>query len=373
MPNQQQAHKLPIRRRGNKYQVDFRKIKKGQSTYGSKKDVEQAAQNAWNDHLLAQAVGFDFSPDHRKHAIDAFTILKEFPLESIVQAATEYAEQHDPREQHRTFRQLVDEFLDSRRLSGIAQLTHNSYRWKLDKLALTFGPRDIRKIQAVEFERWLNDRGVSGVTRKDYRNYLSILYRFAESRGYTKRNVGAAIAKVRVVQRSPAVLTASELKKLLDAARAHKEGSMLPYFAIGCFCGLRPYELRRTQWEDIDFKSKEIYVSVSASKTNEDRFVEMQDCLLEWLRRVPAEQRQGTIVFARNSFEKVRRDAGVFDGWEDDVMRHSAASHLYKLTDNATFVTAQMGHGLRVFMNHYKRAVSKADAKSYFDVVPDEQ
>ena len=39
MNNNQRRLKLPIRKRENKYQVDFRKIGLGQKTYDSKSDV----------------------------------------------------------------------------------------------------------------------------------------------------------------------------------------------------------------------------------------------------------------------------------------------------------------------------------------------
>ena len=37
---------------------------------------------------------------------------------------------------------------------------------------------------------------------------------------------------------------------------------------------------------------------------------------------------------------------------------------------NPTYVTALMGHGLSVFMKHYKRAVPKIEAEAYFNVLP---
>ena len=60
-------------------------------------------------------------------------------------------------------------------------------------------------------------------------------------------------------------------------------------------------------------------------------------------------------------------------GLAPDIMRHSAASHLYKLKENPTYVTAQMGHGLGVFMKHYKRAVPETEAQAYFNVLPTDE
>jgi len=79
---------------------------------------------------------------------------------------------------------------------------------------------------------------------------------------------------------------------------------------------------------------------------------------------------QGTIHYSRSEFDAIRKAAGLSGSWGSDIMRHSAASHLYATTQNAALVTAQMGHGLSVFMKHYKRAVTKVDGEAYFHVMP---
>jgi len=78
--------------------------------------------------------------------------------------------------------------------------------------------------------------------------------------------VAAAVTKVKVQRRIPEILTPQQVRSLLFAARKHNLGRMLPYFAIGCLCGLRPWEIRRTFWEDVNLDTKEIYVSPKPAK-----------------------------------------------------------------------------------------------------------
>jgi len=166
-------------------------------------------------------------------------------------------------------------------------------------------------------------------------------------------------------------LTPQEVRSLLFAAKNYQLGAMLPYFAIGCFCGLRPWEIRRTSWSNVDLERKEIYVSPEACKTSQDRYVTIPDNLMAWLEKCTSGgTRKGLIHFSRKEFVAVRKKANVADKWESDIMRHSAASHLYAWTQNATLVTSQMGHSLGVFMKHYKRAVTKTDGELYFQVMP---
>ena len=212
-----------------------------------------------------------------------------------------------------------------------------------------------------------------GTTRQDYRRHLSIFWRYAISRKYTRENAAAAVTKVKITRKPPTILTPQEIRSLLFVARTHNLGQMLPYFAIGCFCGLRPWELRRTSWSNVNISTKEIYVTPEACKTAQDRFVAMPDCLIAWLELLPDSSRKGFIYYARMDFDAIRKKAGLLDKWDRDIMRHSAASHLYGMTQNAALVTAQMGHGLSVFMKHYKHAVTKADGEGYFKVLPTDQ
>ena len=50
---------------------------------------------------------------------------------------------------------------------------------------------------------------------------------------------------------------------------------IVPYLAIGFFAGLRPDEIRRLRWQDIDFTAKEIHVNADTSKTSTERTVQV--------------------------------------------------------------------------------------------------
>ena len=145
---------------------------------------------------------------------------------------------------------------------------------------------------------------------------------------------------------------------------------MLPFFAIGCFAGLRPEEIKRLKWQDIDLVKREIYVPPEVSKIGMDRNVPMSENLVQWLELIPEPARRGEIYWRRAQFETVRRRAKLLSRWTHDVMRHSAASHLFAKTQNYEATLASMGHGLQIFLRHYKRAVSQKQGEEYFDIRP---
>jgi integrase len=321
--------------------------------------------------MTARTTGTTFTSKHRHVATLAFEELGDYPIDALVDAARLYRKQHAPGMTQRTIAALGEEFMRSQHSAGTSEAGLRDYKFKVGKFCSRFGDRLAHEISTVEIEEWMDSHEWAGKSRKQYRGTVRTLFRFAKKRGYIQADPTEGLLTVKVKQRLPSILTPKQTQDLLNAARAYGGGLMLPYFAIGAFAGLRPEEIRRLSWDKIDFDAGEIYVAHEDSKTAQDRFVAMSECLIAWLSEIPAKARSGRLNWSRRAFDDVRRNAGVLDHWDNSVLRHGAASHLYAKTGgNAALVTAQMGHGLDVFLRHYKRAVTKSQAQKYFEITP---
>ena len=135
------------------------------------------------------------------------------------------------------------------------------------------------------------------------------------------------------------------------------------------FAGLRPEEVARLEWCDIDFESRNIRVPASKSKTNTLRNVHIEDNLMAWLD--PYSDLIGK-VRALNWKRKatlVRKKVGI--GSEKDILRHSYGSYwLAANGDNAT-LQSYMGHAhVTTYFDHYHHAVRKKDALGFWAIMP---
>jgi integrase len=390
--NTTSKHKLPVKPRGQRWRVDFRKLPapnrpdkcktSGQLTFKTKALADTAAQAAWDDWQSAQHNATTMNDRRRKLAVEAFAILKEYPDAAIVEAARMYRERIGANSEAKTIEEAAAEYLNS--LSGsVTELTlKNDYRVKFRHLTEGLGERDMQSVTETDLEQWLDSRKPSAKYRDDIRNRLVTFWEFAIQRRYVKHNAAKGLAKMSRAKRKklskipPAIMEAGEVKRLLDAAADLRGGQMLPYFAVCALCGLRPYEARRIAWEHIHLEQKEIYVPAEATKTGDDREVEMPACLVAWLEQIPADKRRGTLPYTRNGFDTVRDNAGVKDRWQEpkghDILRHSAASHHFRLHNNAERTGAAMGHDVLTFRKHYKsRVKTRTEAEAYFDVWPE--
>ncbi len=335
------------------------------------KTESEAQANAEKMRLERKQIGLDairLKEEDKHDAAKAVRLLNG--LVTLEEAAKFYINHHTPSTLKKKVMDVYDEFMASKQHAGLSDMTVRGYMWKLGRFTRDFGDRALTSVTPGEIEAWMNSNSFHGQNRADYRRHLTIFYRFAISRKYAIDNMASAVSKVNVARKIPAVLTPAEVEQLLLSASRYHQGRMLPYFAIGCFCGLRPWELRKLAWADINFETKEIYISPDVAKTGQDRFVTMPDNLMEWLKSIPGVMKTGTLFYSRNSFNDIREKAELFDKWQIDVMRHSAASHLYAMTQNAAQVTAQMGHGLSVFMRHYRKTVSQREGEAYFRILP---
>ena len=196
---------------------------------------------------------------------------------------------------------------------------------------------------------------------------MVLAFNFAVRSGYAAANPAVGAAKAKVVGEAPGILTISEAARLLEAATP----DVLPYLAIGLFAGLRPAEIDRLDWSEIDFESGLIEVKAAKSKTAQGRFVTMQPNLREWL--MPVRKHSGNVTPQngfRQSFDQARDAAGIND-WPENALRHSFASYHLAHFKNAASTALELGHhDCRITFAHYRELVRPKEAERYWNIKP---
>src|SRR5258707_13791780 len=109
-----------------------------------------------------------------------------------------------------------------------------------------FTPQDI--------ERWIESLNVGPQTQNNFRAVLSSMWTFAARRGYAPSNIVQLIDKSSVVRDHVPIFTVDELKRLLESSSIE----FLPVLALGAFAGLRPEEINKLRWENVDFEDRTI-------------------------------------------------------------------------------------------------------------------
>ena len=109
------------------------------------------------------------------------------------------------------------------------------------------------------------------------------------------------------------------------------------------WAGVRPAELARLTWDDIDWQEKVINMRPHHTKTGGCRHVTIHPVLMEWLKK--SKSRTGKICPPNwmNRWRQLREAAGIHT-WQQDVLRHTFASYHLKYWHNIDKLQAEMGH-----------------------------
>jgi integrase len=192
------------------------------------------------------------------------------------------------------------------------------------------------------------------------------MFGFATGRGYASQNPAAAAAKAKQIDSEVGILTVAQTAKLLESAGA----AIVPFIAIGAFAGLRPEELARLSWDEIDLEANLIEVKARKSKTARRRHIKIQPNLAKWLTGHAKEMGRVAPINLRKEMKIAREKAGISD-WPNNALRHGFASyHLAKFQD-AGALALEMGHtDSDMLFAHYRQLVKPRDAARYWNIVP---
>jgi len=285
---------------------------------------------------------------------------------ALADAAQFYLQHTEPAGGTRTVRELLDEYLDAKKQAGRRADTLREGRSRLGRFSRDFGSQSVHQIAAHDLEKWLDLQGYRGQTRANFKRVFTGFWNYALKRKLVTYNPAAAIEKPSIDEKIPEIFTPQEAAQLLAAAQKNVP-AMVPYFALGLLAGIRPAELQKLDWANIDLGARRVRVVPETAKKRRMRYVDISPNLHAWL--LPYRQDSGVIYHDRHKFDLVRREAGV--RWAHDIMRHSFGSYHLAHHDNAALTSLQMGHqGTSVLFNHYRDLVKREDAAKFWAIEP---
>ena len=281
-------------------------------------------------------------------------------------------------------KQLVDEFLEHKERQrllgekGASERTINDYRHRLGHVAEHFNEVPLAEFRERDFEDWILNRGdVRGLTRT-----TKALFSYAVSKQYIPEN---PIKKKTPAPKigKPSILSEEDWQSLASIAitsQDHRntnrgeEIDLLACVVLGLWCGLRPEaELKRLDWSDVNIEDG--FVNIHDDwKVKIGRHVTIPECAKSLLRE--CRLKEGPVVPQKNfrrRWDWLRKEAGVYDSWESDIMRHTFASMHYAYHRDKKQVENELGHCnssmLRHYINHGVKMRKQAEAFFKYKII----
>lgn len=217
-----------------------------------------------------------------------------------------------------------------------------------------FFRRRARAVSNEDIQEILDSVFPTPQQRRKARAILHSIFSYAEKRRWVNFNPVSATTTPHVREKEIVPLSLKEIRALLRASRCYEDGSCLIPLGLMLFGGIRPREVARLRWGDIDLEENVVRILPCNSKTGGRRHVTihkpLRKLLLEHKRKIEDWNLSRELIVPRN-FDKrwlrVRKQAGWNIGgntWQQDVLRHTFASYHAKYFKNFHLLQQEMGH-----------------------------
>ena len=230
--------------------------------------------------------------------------------------------------------------------------------------------RNFSELSVSECEEWLNAAFHSNPQFNKARTMLHGLFEFALRREWCDKNPIKRIERKKVVEKEIQPLKLAETKRLIKTAQRES-----PVYAVVAallvYTGIRPREVRRLTWRDIDTEEQTITVRSQCSKTGGVRQVEIPPVLNRLL--ITHKSQNSSHICPtdwQRRWRKIRDNSGFRGCWVQDVLRHTYASFHAKNYADLPRLQLNMGHrDQSLLRSRYinMRGISRIEAKSFFN------
>jgi integrase/recombinase XerD len=323
---------------------------------------------------------FALSVGQRWAAVESFRLLEKVGAgdpAQLLDVVREHLKRHPLAGNARTLDDVRKEVVARKAKLGRSDRHVAGLDYKLRCLVTAIGNKPITAITTADLQAEVEEHpDWKPTTVHSTTQAWKIALNFAVKRGYLVENPANKLELPQIVHGEPSIFRVEEVKRLMAATLFSDRDSMLPecraWLAIGMFAGLRPSEIDRLEWQNVDLTTATIRVKAATAKDRDRRVVEMAPNLVAWLR--PLARASGLVL--RQPSAKLRAAARAVLGlkeWPADVMRHTYASYHFGAHQNEALTKQQMGHwgdDGRLLRHHYLVPVSKPVALKFWGTVP---
>lgn len=213
------------------------------------------------------------------------------------------------------------------------------------------GVEDCRRLLGAAF-------GASASSYKKGRAILHSIFSFGIRRGWCDANPVDKIEAPEIREKTIVPLSPKEVERLEATALLPEHRSMRFSLHLMLYSGLRPYEVRRLEPEDICRETREIIIRPVVSKTGGGRVVPLRSHALKSEMMIPGNWEV--------RWRRLRRAAG-FTRWSADVCRHTFASYHAAYFRDLAALQSEMGHmNLHLLRSRYVSPIRSSEARLFW-------
>lgn len=267
--------------------------------------------------------------------------------------------------QPKTTKQVADEVVASKCAANRREEYTDSLAYYLSVFIKRWETRPLEQITSTEIETRLHEiaGNQSDNSRQTWFNRVNTMFAYAKRRGIIKENPVDRLERISVDRKDPLILTVEQSRLLLATCPTVCK----PYLVLGLFAGIRPGgELMKLTWEHINLETGTVAINFPKVRKHR-RVVHLEPIAIELLKAHPV--KSGLVAPSKSTVRRWKRKARKTIGykkWPQDILRHTAASFLIALHDDAAKVARLLGNSPHILLTHYVVPVTKEDCLKFW-------
>lgn len=270
------------------------------------------------------------------------------------------------------FARAIERFLEQKK--DLRPASYREYKSVLRRMlreSPEYASRNVRSIRVKECLEMISKGNPSVHSFDKARRLLHCFFAYALQHNWCSENPVSRLQVRKKKELTVPVLRLTEISRLLNSVEKPEHRDCAAAVGLMLWAGLRPTEVTRLRWVEVDLEDMAVRVLPRVSKTGGARLVSIQPILLRWLKRFcPVEPGAG-LVAPRNwvrRWQNLRRDADLIP-WRADALRHTFASYHLRYFSDIQQLQLEMGHSTaRLLFSRYLNLgfISKADAAAFW-------
>ncbi len=274
-----------------------------------------------------------------------------------------------------SFQKVVETALSDRKNRRPRTLVDYRYFCKrLMRMNPGLSSRRVRALNTAECAAMLERAFSSMHQRRKARAILSGIFSTAIRHGWCDNNPVAQVEVPRVQEKPLPILTQHEIEQINSAAKGYRNGDCAAAVGMMLYAGVRPHEVSRLTWEQVDLDARAIYIRPQHSKTGGARRISIHRPLL----RILLENQRGESapICPPNwlfHWRVLRRLAG-WNGvkvWRQDALRHTFASYHLSYFRSYSELQCEIGHrDASLLRTRYVDMRGVQNAESFWEATP---
>jgi site-specific recombinase XerD len=292
----------------------------------------------------------------------------------LLEAVTGFVADHQRRSESKTFGQAFDAY------EGMRDDRTYDYRKEIEHTRVAVShllSRPVIDIRAEDLEHSLSSFARS--TRDARVRRLRSVFNEAVRQGWVTHNPADRLNITTRRRDEVRIYTVADAEELLRRAMAD-DRALVPFLAIGLFCGLRPEnELQNLLWSDVHLAdaNPQIVIRPETSKTRRRRFVDVSANCVAWIEASGVKCEGRVVPFSAMTLKRKRKRLCAAQEepkrpaveWIPDGMRHTYCSAHFKHYKDVGKLLLQTGHtNTATLSRYYHRSMPAVEAAKFWAI-----